>query len=118
MQTLFAVLEKQGYTVKRGANVKHTAIKPPGGERFIRLGSLGEGYTEADLKARAPGAPKTTPVQVHIPQQKRCRAKRYSGNSRKAKPKACAAYTCIICICWLRPDHINGVRCPSMSGPR
>lgn len=87
MQTLFAVLEKQGYTVKRGANVKHTAIKPPGGERFIRLGSLGEGYTEADLKARLRGAPKTTPVQVHIPQQKRCRAKRYSGNSRKAKPK-------------------------------
>ena len=87
MQTLFAALEKQGYTVKRGANVKHTAIKPPGGERFIRLGSLGEGYTEADLKARLRGAPKTTPVQVHIPQQKRCRVKRYSGNSRKAKPK-------------------------------
>ena len=88
MQTLFAALEKQGYTVKRGTNVKHTAIKPPGGERFIRLDSLSEGYTEADLKARLRGeAEKTTPVQVHIPQQKRCRVKRYSGNSRKAKPK-------------------------------
>lgn len=87
MQTLFAALERQGYTVKRGTNVKHTAVRPPGGERFIRLGSLGEGYTEADLKARLRGAPKTTPVQVHIPQQKRCRVKRYSGNSRKAKPK-------------------------------
>ena len=88
MQTLFAALEKQGYTVKRGTNVKHTAIKPPGGERFIRLDSLSEGYTEADLKARLRGeAEKTTPVQVHIPQQKRYRVKRYGGNSRKAKPK-------------------------------
>lgn len=88
MQTLFAALEKQGYTVKRGANVKHTAVRPPGGERFIRLDSLGEGYTEADLKARLRGeAEKTLPVQVHIPQQKRYRVKRYGGNSRKAKPK-------------------------------
>ena len=88
MQTFFAALEKQGYTVKRGANVKHTAVRPPGGERFIRLGSLGEGYTEADLKARLRGkTAKTLPVQVYISQQKRCRVKRYSGNSRKAKPK-------------------------------
>ena len=26
--------------------------------------------------------------------------------------------TCIIYICWLRPDHISGVQCPSMSGLR
>ena len=88
MQTLFTALERQGYTVKRGANVKHTAIKPPGSERFIRLDSLGEGYTEADLKARLrEKAAKTPPVQVHIPRQKRYRVKRYSGNYRKAKPK-------------------------------
>lgn len=88
MQTLFAAMEKQGYTVKRGANVKHTAIKPPGSERFIRLDSLGEGYTEADLKARLRGeAEKTTPVQVHIPQQKRYSVKRHSGNSCKTKPR-------------------------------
>lgn len=88
MQTLFTALEKQGYTVKRGANVKHTAIKPPGSERFIRLDSLGEGYTEADLKARLrEKAAKTPPVQVYIPQQKRYSVKRYGGNSRKTKPK-------------------------------
>ena len=85
MQTLFAALEKQGYTVKRGANVKHTAVRPPGGERFIRLDSLGEGYTEADLKARLRGkTAKTLPVQVYISQQKRYSVKRYGGNSRKA----------------------------------
>ena len=88
MQTLFAALERQGYTVKRGANVKHTAVRPPGGERFIRLDSLGEGYTEADLKARLRGeAEKTPPIHAHIPQQKRYRVKRHSGNSRKTKPK-------------------------------
>ena len=88
MQTLFTALERQGYTVKRGANVKHTAIKPPGSERFIRLDSLGEGYTEADLKARLrEKAAKTPPVQVHIPRQKRYSVKRYGGNSRKTKPK-------------------------------
>lgn len=38
--------------IKHGPNVKHTAIKPPGGQRFIRLDSLGEGYTEADLLQR------------------------------------------------------------------
>ena len=88
MQTLFAALEKQGYTVKRGANVKHTAIKPPGSEHFIRLDSLGEKYTEEALKARLRGkTAKTLPFQVYIPQQKRYRVKRYGGNSRKAKPK-------------------------------
>lgn len=52
MQTFYAALEKQGYTVKRGANIKYTAVKPPGSERFIRLESLGTGYTEAEIKAR------------------------------------------------------------------
>ena len=88
MQTFFAALEKQGYTVKRGANVKHTAVRPPGSERFIRLDSLGEGYAEEALKARLRGkTAKTLPVQVYISQQRRYRVKQYSGNSRKAKPK-------------------------------
>lgn len=45
-------LRRMGYQVKRGPNVKYTAVKPPGGSRFIRLDSLGDGYTEADLQAR------------------------------------------------------------------
>lgn len=88
MQTLFAALEKQGYTVKRGQNIKHTAVKPPGSERFIRLDSLGEGYTEAELKARLRGAvPDEPPTQTYIPQKKRYRVKNskrsYSGNKPK-----------------------------------
>lgn len=52
MQSFYDALQKRGYTIKRGANVTHTAIKPPGSDRFIRLDSLGEGYTEADIRAR------------------------------------------------------------------
>lgn len=50
--TFLETLRRQGYSVKRGQNVKHTAIRPPGGQRFVRLDSLGDGYTEADLMRR------------------------------------------------------------------
>ncbi len=50
--TFLSGLRKQGYEIKYGPNVKHTAVKPPGGSRFIRLDSLGEGYTEGEIKAR------------------------------------------------------------------
>lgn len=52
LQSFFEVLQKRGYTIKRGANVKHTAVKPPGSDRFFRLDSLGDGYTEADIRDR------------------------------------------------------------------
>ena len=45
-------LRRYGYSAKRGPNVKHTAVRPPGGQRFVRLDSLGDGYTEADLMRR------------------------------------------------------------------
>ena len=37
-------LKRQGYGIKTG--VKHTAVRPPGKERFVRLRSLGDAYTE------------------------------------------------------------------------
>ena len=52
LDSFLRALRKQGYTIKHGPNVKHMAIKPPGGQRFIRLDSLGKGYTEADLLQR------------------------------------------------------------------
>ena len=39
-QIFWEQLEKLGYAVKRGPSVKHTAVRPPGGVRFIRLSSL------------------------------------------------------------------------------
>ena len=56
MKTFWRELERMGYEVKRGPNVAHTAVKPPGGQRFLRLDSLGGGYTEADLQERLAAA--------------------------------------------------------------
>ena len=50
--SFLAALRRQGYTVKYGASVKHTAVTPPGGRRAFRLDSLGDGYPEADIRAR------------------------------------------------------------------
>ena len=50
--SLLDILRKRGYTVKYGFNVKHTAVKPPGGARFLRLDSLGEDYTEEAILQR------------------------------------------------------------------
>lgn len=89
LQTFFAALEKQGYTVKRGPRVKHTAIRPPGSERFIRLDSLGVGYTEAELKARIGSEKKLPPSPAPV-------AKRYKVKRKPpvyAKPKGlCRLY--------------------------
>ena len=52
LTSFFTLLEKQGYAIKRGPNITHTAVRPPGDSRFIRLDSLGDGYTEADLMHR------------------------------------------------------------------
>ena len=52
LQSFFEALQKRGYEIRRGANVKHTAVRPPGSDRFFRLDSLGEGYTESDIRDR------------------------------------------------------------------
>ncbi len=51
-KSFWAELARMGYEVKRGPTVKHTAIKPPGGKRFIRLDGLGAEYTEESLQKR------------------------------------------------------------------
>ena len=51
LQSLLQELRRMGYQVRAG-NRKHISIRPPGGDGNIRLDSLGDGYTEADLKAR------------------------------------------------------------------
>ena len=62
---LLETLRRQGYTVKRSPKVKHTAIRPPGGQRFVRLDSLGDGYTEADLMQRL-NEQRYEPVQLPV----------------------------------------------------
>ena len=52
MDELLDRLRGVGYHVKLG---KHIAVKGEGQERFIRLDSLGEGYTQKDLLAKLEG---------------------------------------------------------------
>ena len=59
-------LRRMGYQVKSGANVKHTAVRPPDGQRFIRLDSLGDGYDEAAIRGRIKAAP---PQPVQLPRK-------------------------------------------------
>ncbi len=67
--SFFTLLEKQGYAVKRGPNIAHTAVRPPGGSRFIRLDSLGADYSEAALLRRIRGEAIT---QAPAPPSHRC----------------------------------------------
>ncbi|CDW99932.1 Relaxase/mobilization nuclease protein [Desulfitobacterium hafniense] len=65
-----AALRKQGYEVKTG--VKYMAVRPPGKERFVRLKTLGDDYTEEAIKQRilqnrTPKRPQVLPE----PQKKR-----------------------------------------------
>ena len=51
-KTFIKLLRQRGYTVKYGERVKYIAVKPPNSIRFIRLKSLGENYTEENIKLR------------------------------------------------------------------
>ena len=92
-KTFLRELERRGYVVKTAPQVKHTAIRPPGSGRFIRLDSLGEGYTEADLKAKLEGirsgevqptAPRHPPLCPYLPPGRRYRVR---GSLPRHKPK-------------------------------
>ena len=94
LHTLLSALQKQGYTVKTGPKFRHTAIRPPGNTRFIRLDSLGEGYTEAEILQRIKAVrggtpPKQTPAEkaptVFLPQGK-CRYVRKPTHPFRRKP--------------------------------
>lgn len=50
--SLLDILKRRGYAVKYGPNVMHTALHPPGGQRFLRLDSLGADYTEEAILQR------------------------------------------------------------------
>jgi len=68
MDSFWKELRQRGYTIKRGPNIKHTAIRPAWAKHNFRLDSLGEGYTEADIQARltairsGEAPPPTTPT--------------------------------------------------------
>ncbi len=60
MDELIRILKVAGYSVKFG---KHLAFKPAGQKQFIRLRSLGEGYSEDELMAVLRGSRKHNPFE-------------------------------------------------------
>lgn len=83
--TFLAALRKSGYEIKAGANVKYTAVKPPGSSRFIRLDSLGADYTEEAIKRRlfhVRSAPVPDPVAQTVPAPRR----KYFSRQKRNRP--------------------------------
>lgn len=70
-------LKRQGYEVKRG---KYIAVRPPGRERFVRLKTLGDNYTEEAIRQRIRAHEQTPLYHRPSPPPKR----RYA---MKGKPK-------------------------------
>ena len=70
-ETFLTALRRQGYSIKYGPNTKHTALCPPGGQRFFRLDGMGERYTEAAIRKRLAairrGDREDIPVQIIEP---------------------------------------------------
>ena len=54
-ETFLMLLRREGYVVQNRPNRKYVTVLPPGGKRAIRLDSLGDGYTERDIRRRLAG---------------------------------------------------------------
>ena len=81
-QTLLHKLREAGYEVKAG---KHFAIRGLGQKRFIRFRSLGEGYTEEDIRKRIAGEIEFQPDDQRAKSMKS--GSRRSGDSRKKQKR-------------------------------
>jgi hypothetical protein len=76
-----AALRKEGYEVKTG--VKHLAVRPLGKERFVRLKTLGDDYTEEAIKQRIlQNRIPLRPLPLPEPKRKRCT---FKGSFKTAK---------------------------------
>ena len=73
-QTFLLLLQRNGYVIKSGPNRKYTAVRPLSAKRFIRLDSLGDGYTEEAIKQRLMGQRSGAPQK---PKQPVYHTKRY-----------------------------------------
>lgn len=52
MEDFWALLQKQGYRIKRSERRKYIVLLSPGAKRGVRLTSLGKGYGEEEIAAR------------------------------------------------------------------
>lgn len=79
-------LRQQGYEVRDDR--KYLSVKPPGGDRFIRLYRLGEAYSEAGIKARLAGNREPPPHTPAVPSPPKRYALRGRAIPRPSRQKA------------------------------
>ena len=86
-ETFLMLLRRRGYVVQNRPDHKYVTVLPPGGKRAIRLDSLGEGYTEQDIRrrlaAQREGGAQTAPTMTRTGKRYRVRGKRPTGPKKK-----------------------------------
>lgn len=86
-ETFLMLLRQEGYVVRNAPSRKYVTVLPPGGKRAIRLDSLGEGYTEQDIRrrlaAQREGGVQTAPAMTRTGKCYRVRGKRLTGPKKK-----------------------------------
>ena len=85
-ETFLMLLRRRGYVVQNNPNRKYVTVLPPGGKRAIRLDSLGDGYTEQDIRRRL--AAQREGGAQSVPEQGRNACRRYE-NYRACKEMWC-----------------------------
>ena len=86
-ETFLMLLRREGYVVQNRPDRKYVTVLPPGGKRAIRLDSLGDGYTEQDIRrrlaAQREGGAQTAPAMTRTGKRYRVRGKRPTGPKKK-----------------------------------
>ena len=86
-ETFLMLLRRRGYVVQNNPNRKYVTVLPPGGKRAIRLDSLGDGYTEQDIRrrlaAQREGSAQVVPDLPHKSKRYRIKGKCPAGPKRK-----------------------------------
>ena len=86
-ETFLMLLRQEGDVVRNAPSRKYVTVLPPGGKRAIRLDSLGEGYTEQDIRrrltAQREGGAQSAPAMTRTGKRYRVRGKRPTGPKKK-----------------------------------
>lgn len=86
-ETFLMLLRREGYVVRNRPDHKYVTVLPPGGKRAIRLDSLGDGYTEQDIRRRLAGqregGAQTAPAMTRTGKRYRVRGKHPAGPKKK-----------------------------------
>ena len=86
-ETFLMFLRREGYVVQNRPDRKYVTVLPPGGKRAIRLDSLGDGYTEQDIRRRLAnqreGGAQTALIITHKNKHYRIKGKHPTGPKKK-----------------------------------